>query len=172
MMPATVDCQGPVYVRLGKGGEPSVTEDNQPFVMGKAICMREGADALLLTTGTGLHVTLAAADLLKQHGVHPTVLHLPTVKPLDEQAIRSAVERVGAVVTVEEHSIVGGLGSAAAELLAESDLLSGRCFKRVGVPDASPDQDGISPESVVRVVQAMLEQGRAGPKRNQNTRAA
>jgi transketolase len=104
--------------------------------------------------------------------VQAALLHLPTVKPLDEQTIRSAVGRVTAVVSVEDHSVVGGLGSAVAEMLAESEMLTGRRFKRIGLPDASPDQHGISPEDVASVVLAMLDQGPVGSRRNQNTRAA
>jgi transketolase len=172
MMHATVDWQGPVYVRLAGGGEPAVTMEHDPFVIGKAVPKREGNDALLLTTGTGLHASLAAADLLEGHGVRTAVLHLPTIKPLDEQAVRSAVNRVAAVVTVEDHSIVGGLGSAVAELLAESELLAGRRFQRIGLPDAVGDRHGVSPEDVASVVLAMLDQDRPGSRHNQNTRAA
>jgi len=142
LVPATLDHQGPVYVRIAKGHDPVVTKDTGPFVIGQAVPMREGRDALLVCTGVALQVCLAAADRLKAAGVEAGVLHLPTVKPLDVPAIleRAAAARV--LLTVEEHTLVGGLGSAVSELLAETDLLAGRRFKRIGIPDVFADQYG------------------------------
>ena len=166
MMPATLNHKGPIYIRLGKGHDPVVTHEGTPFVIGKAVPMRDGNDALLLTTGVGLQVCLAAADLLAKQGVSATVLHLPTVKPLDTEAVLANVAKVPVVVTVEEHTIIGGLGGCVAELLAESDLLAGRKFKRVGIPDVFPDKYGeqnhlmkrygISADGVAAQVQALL----------------
>ncbi len=141
-MPATVDYPGPIYIRLAKGQDPIVTAEHEPFVIGKAVPMRDGRDAVLFTTGVGLQVCLAAADLLASQGINVAVIHLPTVKPLDVEAITAAVQKVPVVLTVEEHTILGGLGGALAEYLAENDLLSGRRFKRIGIPDVFPDQYG------------------------------
>jgi transketolase len=166
LMPATVDHPGPIYVRLAKGHDPIVTAEGGTLEIGKALPMRAGGDALIVTTGVGLQVSLAAADLLAKQGVAASVLHMPTVKPLDAEAVLAQVARVPAVVTVEEHTIIGGLGGAVAELLAESDLLAGRRFKRVGIPDVFPDQYGdqnglmkrygISADQVAAEVQALL----------------
>jgi transketolase len=142
LMPATLDHHGPIYVRLAKGYDPVVTKDTGPFVIGQAVPMREGRDALLLTTGVGLQVCLAAADKLKAKGVEAGVLHLPTVKPLDVPAILERAAAASVIVTVEEHTLVGGLGSAVADILAETDLLAARRFKRIGIPDVFADQYG------------------------------
>jgi transketolase len=163
---ATLDHQGPIYIRVAKGYDPVVTTDTGPFVIGRAVPMRDGADALILCTGVALQVSLAAAERLGKKGIRAAVLHLPTVKPLDSDAIRGAASRVPAIVTVEEHTLMGGLGSAAAELLAESDLLAERRFKRIGLPDVFPnfygDQSnmmkhyGISAENVAEQVRLLL----------------
>jgi transketolase len=142
LMPATLDHPGPIYIRLAKGRDPVVSRDDGPFVIGKAILMREGEDALILDTGVGLQVALEAAERLSRAGVEATVLHLPTVKPLDTEAILERAARAPVVVTVEEHSVVGGLGGAVAELLAEANLAAPPCFKRIGLPDEFPDRYG------------------------------
>ena len=167
---ATLEHSGPIYIRIAKGYDPVVTTDTGEFRIGRAVPMRDGHDAILLTTGVALQVCLAAADQLTSVGIDAAVLHLPTVKPLDIEAIATAAERVPAIVTVEEHSIVGGLGSATAELLAEADLLDGRKFRRVGFPDVFPggygDQSGmmrrygISADAVASLVQELLQSRR------------
>jgi len=141
LMPATVDHPGPIYIRLAKGGDPIVTGD-RPFVIGRIYPMREGSDALILTTGVLLKRALDAAEQLRQQGIEASVLHVPTVKPLDEAAVREHAARVPVIVTAEEHTIVGGLGSAVAEVLAESNFTAPKRFKRIGIPDAFPDQYG------------------------------
>lgn len=168
---ASVDHPGPIYIRVAKGHDPVVTTDTGPFVIGKAVPMRDGRDALLVTTGVGLQACLAAADKLAANGVNAGVLHLPTVKPLDTPAIEAAVKAVPVVVSVEEHTVIGGLGSALAEHLAETDLLQGRKFKRVGIPDVFPDiygdqagmmkKYGISADNIAEVVQGLLKSRRA-----------
>ena len=163
---ASVDHQGPIYIRVAKGHDPIVTTDTGPFVIGKAVPMREGSDALVVTTGVTLQLGLAAADRLSATGVSATVLHFPTVKPLDLEALHTYAERATAIVTVEEHTVIGGLGSACAEYLAETDLLQGRRFKRIGFNDVFPsvygDQNnmmrtyGISTDRIVETVNALL----------------
>jgi len=147
LMPLTVDYPGPIYIRLAKGGDPIVTDSAQAFKIGKAYQMREGGDALVITTGVTLKAALDAADELKAGGLDTSVLHVPTVKPLDVETIRKAVAAVPLIVTVEEHTIIGGLGSAIAEIIAESNFDEPKRFKRIGIPDVFPDgygsQDGL-----------------------------
>jgi transketolase len=144
---ATLDHPGPVYVRVAKGHDPVVTAEAEEFRIGRGVPMRDGHDALIVTTGVGLQVSLGAADLLTAAGIDASVLHLPTIKPLDVEALAAAAERVPVVVTVEEHSVIGGLGSAVAETLAEIDMLFSRKFRRLGFPDVFPtgygDQAGM-----------------------------
>lgn len=135
LMPKTVEIPGPVYIRLAKGWDPVVTEGNGEFEIGKVVSMAEGKDALLLTTGIGLQNCLAARDLLAEKGLDAGVLHLPTIKPLDTEAILDGLAKVPVAVSVEEHVLTGGLGSAIAEVLAESDMLEKPRFKRLGLPD-------------------------------------
>lgn len=142
MMPLTVDHPGPIYIRLAKGGDPVVTNDRVPFQIGRALAMRDGADALIITTGVLLKRALDAAELLRQDGIEAGVLHVPTVKPLDEATILDYAAPAPVIVTAEEHTIVGGLGSAVAEVLAEANFASAKRFKRLGIPDVFPDQYG------------------------------
>jgi transketolase len=168
---ASVDHHGPIYVRVAKGHDPIVTTDTGPFVIGKAVPMRDGNDVLIATTGVGLQVSLAAADKLNAAGVKAAVLHFPTVKPLDTAALAEHAKRVQAIVTVEEHTIIGGLGGACVEYLAENDLLNGKRFKRFGIPDVFPsgygDQNGmmkkygISADNIASSVQELLAKGTA-----------
>ncbi len=164
MMPATVDHRGPIYIRLGKGGDPIVAK-NVPFQIGKVVPMCEGDGALVISTGIMLKSALDAATALDAAGIKATLLHSPTVKPLDAEAILHYAQRVPVVVTVEEHSIIGGLGSAVAELLAEADFKTPKRFRRIGLPDAFPDQYGsqasllkryeVTTEKIVSVVQQL-----------------
>lgn len=141
MMPQTVDHAGPIYIRLAKGGDPIVTND-EPFVIGKIYPMRAGRDAVLITTGVMLKRAQDAAEALHAKGIEAAILHCPTVKPLDEAVIREYAGQTPVIVTVEEHTIVGGLGSAVAEIIAEADFPTARRFRRIGIPDVFPDQYG------------------------------
>ena len=142
LMPLTVEHPGPLYIRLGKGGDPIVTNDRLPFAIGRAYAMREGGDALIVTTGITLKTGLDAAELLAAQGLRAALVHVPTVKPLDSETLLHYCAGAPVIVTVEEHTIVGGLGSAVAELLAEAGFASPKRFRRVGIPDVFPDQYG------------------------------
>ncbi len=130
---ALIGYEGPCYLRLGKAGEPVVHKNAITFQVGKAIRVRDGLDATLISTGGMLHNTIAAADILEKEGVRMRVLSMHTLKPLDEDAVLSAAKETAAIFTVEEHSILGGLGGAVAELLAETDEVR-VAFKRLGIP--------------------------------------
>ncbi|HVW89543.1 MAG TPA: transketolase C-terminal domain-containing protein, partial [Gaiellaceae bacterium] len=116
---AAAELDGPVYLRLGKNGEPLLLPD-EPFRVGRARAVREGGDLTLVTCGPILGEALAAAEELAADGVDAAVLHFPTVKPFDVEAIATALRRSPLLVSVEEHLDVGGLGSAVAEAIAES----------------------------------------------------
>ncbi|MBD1882908.1 transketolase C-terminal domain-containing protein [Microcoleus vaginatus] len=148
LMPETVDYRGPIYIRLGKGNEPILTTDEIPFQIGKAIPMREGTDALIITTGVTLKAALDAAANLSKQGLEAAVLHVHTVKPLDSDAILKYAADVPVIVTIEEHTLMGGLGSAVAELVAEANFNPAKRFKRIGIPDVFPEQYG-SQESLM-----------------------
>jgi transketolase len=162
LMPLTVDHPGPLYIRMAKGHDPIVTNDDSPFEIGKAIPMREGGDALIITTGITLGIALEAAGVLAGQGIEASVLHCHTVKPLDIDAVLEHSRSVPVVVTVEEHTRIGGLGSAVAEVVAEANFDPAKRFKRIGLPDLFPDEYGsqaslmkkysITPEKVVSEV--------------------
>ena len=117
---AALKNSGPVYMRIGKKGEPIIHKAEPPFTIGKAIALREGTDVCLLNAGTLLSITLAAADLLAQQGVSTAVFSMPSVKPLDEALLADAFNRFKVVATVEEHSVLGGLGGSVAEWRADA----------------------------------------------------
>jgi transketolase len=165
-MPATLDWQGPIYIRLAKGGDKVVSRPDLPFEIGKAIPLREGEDALLVATGATTAVALDAAERLSARGVQAAVLHMHTIKPLDRAALLERAARVRAVVTVEEHTVTGGLGSAVAEVLAEGGLERPVRFRRLGLPDAFLEhygsqalimgEHGLDPAGVEERVVALL----------------
>lgn len=142
LMPLTVDHPGPIYIRLAKGYDPVVSPADPPFEIGRGLVARKGSEALLITTGITLKIAMAAADLLEQEKIRATVLHLPTIKPLDTEQILACASQVRAIVTIEEHSVIGGLGGAVAEVIAEADFGSPKRFKRLGLPDMFPDDYG------------------------------
>jgi len=142
MMPKTVDIPGPVYIRLGRGGDPVVTDPRQAFELGKLYLLRPGKDLLFITTGTMSKMALDAAELLKAQALDAAVLHVPTVKPLDIAGLQAHLAAFPIILTLEEHSLIGGLGSAVAEVLAESSFSTPKKFKRLGLPDAFSENYG------------------------------
>ncbi len=167
LMPQTLDHDGPMYIRLGKGGDPIVSLPDNPFRIGKAILMREGRDALIVTTGVTLKLVMDAAQELEGGGVKARVLHMHTVKPLDRQAVIAAAAEVRVVISVEENSVVGGLGSAVADIVAETGFNPAKRFLKVGLPDRFPDKygsqeklmdySGVTREAVVSSVRRLME---------------
>jgi transketolase len=169
---ALIERPGPAYLRLGKAGEPTIQKPGFRFELGKAIRVREGADMTLISTGAILPSVLAAAIELADSGVEAGVLSMHTLKPLDEESVVRAARESGAIMTVEEHSIMGGLGSAVAEVLAESDV-GPVPFRRVGVPprfsprvgsqDYLIGENGLDRASLVARALALLEPRSAQP---------
>jgi len=142
---ALVAHAGPCYIRLGKAGEPDVHPGPIDFALGRAIRVRDGADLTLVATGGMLGPAVAAADRLAARGVGARVLSMHTLKPLDEEAVRAAARETGLVVTLEQHSVIGGLGGAVAEVLAEAAVArDGHAVRlhRIGVPSAFSAQVG------------------------------
>jgi transketolase len=124
---------GPCYLRLGRAGEANVHRTQIDFVLGKAIEIRQGRDVTLISTGGMLGTAMQVVDLLGEAGMQTRLLSMHTVRPLDTAAIERAVCETGAVFTLEEHSVVGGLGGAVAEFLAENREVP-VVFKRFGLP--------------------------------------
>ncbi len=165
-MPLTIDWPDPIYIRLGKGFDPVVSKAELGFEIGKGIHYREGQDALLVTTGITLQEAIAAAELLAKEGINAGILHLPTVKPFDSEQFLALAAKVPVIVSVEENVKNGGLGSAVAEQIAETDFDSNKRFRRIGLPDLFPDhygtqkqimaRYGISPEGIAGTVKELM----------------
>jgi transketolase len=156
---------GPGYLRLGKAGEPTVHGQAPPFTLGRAIVVREGRACTLMATGGMLPIAVEAADTLhREHGVDARVLSMHTLKPFDTDAVRTAALETRAIVTVEEHSEIGGLGSAVAEVLARLDrhprftpiALASSFATTVGDQCFLRDRAGLSAPNVVRTVMDTL----------------
>lgn len=126
------DKKRPSYMRLAREATPIITTPDTPFEIGKAYVFREGTDVTLIATGTMTYQALVAADMLAKDGVSAEVVHVPTIKPLDDATILRSVKKTGAVVTAEEAQIIGGLGGAIAELLCEE---LPRPMYRIGMRD-------------------------------------
>lgn len=131
---AAAEFDGPVYLRLGRNPEPVVYADDYDFTIGKAFTLRDGTDVTIIASGRMVAQALMAADELASTGVQARVVNLHTLKPLDVEVIRQAASETPAIITVEEHNIIGGLGSAVAEVLAETNTPKVR-FRRSGIPD-------------------------------------
>jgi len=154
----------PVYLRFGKKAMPDLHAPGTQFTIGKAILLREGADVAFIAIGETVHPALLAADRLAAQGITSSVLSLHTLRPLDEEAILETVQNCRALVTVEEHSVNGGLGSRVASLLMQHSLF--RPMRIVGIPDAYTitgsqvevfDYYGISAEGLAGTAIALLE---------------
>ncbi|WP_422082784.1 transketolase family protein [Ulvibacterium sp.] len=129
---AAANMHGPVYLRFGRDKYPVVPEIHEDFEIGKAKLLREGSDVTIITTGIMVSEGLQAADLLQKEGYSARVLHMPTIKPLDESAIIQAAKETKGIVTAEEHSILAGLGEAVAGVVSENHPCP---VHRVGILD-------------------------------------
>ena len=163
---AAAEYDGPCYLRLGRAGEPLVHASKVNFRIGQAIRVREGDALTLISTGAMLRTAVDVADALAAKRISVRVLSMHTLKPLDTDAVLAAAQETRAIVTIEEHSISGGLGGAVAECLAESGELRVP-FKRLGIPagfSAPPgtqeylrDLCGLSQNSILRSLEPLLE---------------
>ncbi|MBR5223990.1 MAG: transketolase family protein [Clostridia bacterium] len=116
---AAIEHDGPIYMRFGRLAVPVVFDDDYKFEIGKGVELREGNDVTIIATGLMVKEALEAHDLLKAEGINARVINMATIKPLDTEIILKAAKETGAIVTAEEHSVIGGLGSAVSEYLSE-----------------------------------------------------
>ncbi|MBR5922260.1 MAG: transketolase family protein [Clostridia bacterium] len=117
---AALEHDGPVYMRFGRYAVPVIFDDGYKFEIGKANILRDGGDVSIIATGLMVDEALKAHDILKAEGISARVINMATIKPLDSAAVLAAAKETGAIVTAEEHSVIGGLGSAVSELVCES----------------------------------------------------
>ena len=130
---------GPVYMRIGRAPVPVLFDEDMEFEMGRALTLRDGDDISIIAMGQMVSRSLDAAEQLEAEGISARVINMSTIKPIDREAIVSAARETGAIITVEEHSIIGGLGSAVAEIQTENYPVP---QERIGVPDVFGQSGG------------------------------
>ncbi len=162
ILEAAAKYNGPVYVRLGRAAVPVIYDENTTIEIGKANTVKEGTDLTIIATGIMVAEAIDAAEVLEKDGVSVRIIDMHTIKPLDEEAVIKASKETKAIITVEEHSIIGGLGSAVAEVLVESAPTK---MKRIGVKDVfgesgSPDEllvkYGLKSSNIVEAAKEIL----------------
>lgn len=128
-----LECNGPVYIRLPAGDSEDLYTKSDKFTIGKATKLRDGNDATIITTGLMMNEGLRASDILKNdHGLNTRVLQMASIKPFDIEGVKKAAEETGCIITIEEHNVIGGLGSAVCEVVAEIGKAK---VKRLGIND-------------------------------------
>ncbi len=163
---ASLAYPGPVYLRLGRSVEPAVHQQiPQDFCIGKARVLKPGKDISVIACGPAVYYALAAAERAERHGISVRVINMPAIKPLDSAVIQCAIAETRRIITAEDHSIIGGLGSAAACVIAESGKAC--LFKRLGHPDAfSPmgipedliHLSGFDDDGILAAISALMKQ--------------
>lgn len=153
---------GPCYLRIGSRGEPNIHQKEFKFEIGKGIVIQEGKGVALIATGNMLENAVKAAQILKEKGITAEIISMPTIKPIDRDLILKTAGKFKNIFTVEEHSLIGGLGSTVAEILSENRVSSEFKFYRIAGPDAFQkaggslsymrDINGLSPEKIVETV--------------------
>lgn len=161
------DIEGPIYFRLGKTGEPRLHDALSEFAIGRGLVMKEGDDIAVITCGSMLEVTKSVAGSLENKGLSVKVISMHTVKPIDEDLILNTASKTKYLFTIEEHNIIGGLGSAVAEIISEIPSRGQLIFKRIGVEDKFcivagnrnyiRDLFGISKEKIISKILSVVE---------------
>ncbi len=163
MIPAIAEYQGPVYLRISRTDTPYTFGENEPFEIGKGRVASNGVDASILVSGTPLHRCIIASKILKKEGISARVVEFPTIKPLDDELVLRCCKETGTLVTVEEHSIIGGLYGAVAELLVKTiptpvvSVGINDQFARTALnPEELWDFCGFTPENIVSATKEAL----------------
>lgn len=156
------EVKGPVYIRLGRPGVPVLFDETYKFAIGKAVTVAEGNDATIVATGIMVGIALEAAKILDSEGVRVRVLNMGTIKPIDREALIAAAKDTGAIVTAEEHNIIGGLGSAVAEVIGETHPVPlmrvgvQDTFGESGTPDALLEKYGLTAKNIAAAVRRVV----------------
>jgi transketolase len=154
--------KGPAYLRLTRGKTPFITKENDKFEIGKGVTLRKGKNIAIIATGTLVHIALEAAEELKQQGIEATVINIHTIKPIDKDLIIKAAKETQAIITAEDHNIIGGLGSAVSEVLAENQPTKmirigiNDHFGESGKPDELYEKFGLTKENIIKQVKKLL----------------
>ena len=159
---AAAEFDGPVYLRFTRDAVPVIYDENTEFVIGKANKLREGRDVAIIANGDTVRLAIQAAELLAAEGIQARVLDMHTIKPLDKEAVMDCIENIGRIITVEDHNILNGLGSAVCELAAETGR--GK-VKRMGIQDqfgmSAPYErllamNGVTAENIAENAKALM----------------
>lgn len=159
---AAAEYNGPVYIRMGRLSVPVIYDNGYEFAIGKADIYREGSDAAIIANGLMVAEAVQAAEKLAAQGIEVAILNCASVKPLDQQAVIAAAQKTGAVVTAEEHNVIGGLGSAVAEVLGENCPVP---LQRVGLKDTFGESGNphellekydLTADAIIRAVQRVI----------------
>ena len=159
---AAAEFDGPVYLRFTRDAVPVIYDEDAQFTIGKANKLREGKDVAIIANGDTVRLAIQAAELLEAEGIQARVLDMHTIKPLDQEAVMDCIENIGRIITVEDHNILNGLGSAVCELAAEAG--KGK-VKRLGIQDqfgmSAPYErllaiNGVTVENIVDSAKALL----------------
>lgn len=157
---AAAEYYGPVYIRLGRAATPSIHDENYKFEIGKGEVLTEGSDVAIIATGIMVAKALEAAKNLKAEGINATVVNIGTIKPLDKELIIKVAKETGKVVTAEEHSVIGGLGSAVCEVLSQDAPTKVKMiglndtFGQSGTPNALLEHYKLTVENIVETVKS------------------
>jgi transketolase len=161
-IPAIIQNSGPFYLRLSRTETPVLFESSYQFRLGNGVTLREGSDLTIISTGTMISKALEAAENLNKERIDVRVIHIPTIKPLDMNIIIKAAKETGAIVTVEEHSIFGGLGSAVAETIVQNEIVPMEFvavrdkFGQSGDTDELYELYGLTPKNIVELANRAL----------------
>ncbi len=161
-----VDYNGPVYIRMGRSGVDDVMTEDCNFVPGKSVQLKEGNDVTLIACGVMVSAALDAAKLLSEKNIDARVINMSSIKPIDEEAIIKAAEETGAIVTCEEHSVIGGLGAAVAEVVTRTIPVSMEfigvqdSFGESGTPAALLEKYGLTAEDIFSAAIKVLERSK------------
>ncbi len=160
---AVAKIDGPVYVRLGRPAVPVINdESNYDFKIGKGVTLKDGKDITIVATGIMVNEALEAAEELETKGINTRVINIHTIKPIDVELITKAAKETGAIVTAEEHNIIGGLGSAVAEVISENHPVplkrigTNDTFGESGKPDELLKKYGLTKENIVETVTELI----------------
>ena len=162
LLPQIIEHNGPVYFRLGRNPTPIIYSEDEKFEMGKAKVLTDGADVTIIACGLMVSESLKALEILKSEGINAALVDMHAIKPLDSQTVLSFAEKTGAVVTVEDNNILGGLGSAVAEALGENlptpmeRVGIGDCFGESGDPDALFEKYGMSARHIAEAAKRVM----------------
>ena len=162
MIFAAAEFNGPMYVRLGRSAVPTIFGEDYDFQIGKGVVLREGNDATIIACGMMVNEALIAADMLKEENIDVRVINMSTIKPIDTELIIKAAKETKVIVTAEEHSIIGGLGSAVSEVVSENSPVIVKkigmndCFGESGTPNELLEKYGLTAKNIVEKVKEAL----------------